>query len=195
MCTGDEQIVLLDEGGRAVGIAPKLASHHDRTPLHLAFSCYLFDRDGMFLLTRRALTKKAFPGVWTNSCCGHPLPGEPVREAVERRLAAELGTSAVTAQVVLPAVRYQAAMDGIMENEIGPVLRVQAKLPLRPNPSEVGEVRWVPWKDFATGVLDGTQPISPWSKITLGLLAELGPDPWDWPAADPAALPPALRDR
>ncbi|MFD7732220.1 isopentenyl-diphosphate Delta-isomerase [Kitasatospora phosalacinea] len=195
MGADDERIVLLDERGRAVGTAPKLASHHDRTPLHLAFSCYLFDREGNFLLTRRALTKKAFPGVWTNSFCGHPLPGEVLRHAVGRRLAAELGTRMLSAEVVLPAVRYRATMDGIAENEIGPVLRVRARMPLRPDPAEVDRLRWRPWPQFVRSIADGTQPISPWSRITVEKLAALGPDPWAWPIADPTTLPPALRQR
>ena len=61
-----ELVVLLDEEGRRIGTAAKSEIHHDSTPLHLAFSCYLFDGAGRVLLTRRALDKRAFPGVWTN---------------------------------------------------------------------------------------------------------------------------------
>ena len=86
-----ESVVLLDEAGNASGTAGKVAVHHDRTPLHLAFSCYLFNEAGQFLLTRRAESKRTFPGVWTNTCCGHPLPGEATSDGVLRRLRDELG--------------------------------------------------------------------------------------------------------
>src|SRR5690348_15858232 len=112
---------LMDEAGYASGTADAPAVHHDSTPLHLAFSCYLFDEAGQFLLTRRAESKRTFPGVWTSTCCGHPLSGEPVAASILRRLRDELGIGPVRLQLVLPRFRYQATMNGVMENELCPV--------------------------------------------------------------------------
>ena len=89
-----ELIVLVDESGTPIGSAEKLSSHHADTPLHLAFSCYVFDDEGRFLATRRSSQKKVWPGVWSNSVCGHPLPGEAVVAAIRRRLRYELGMTA-----------------------------------------------------------------------------------------------------
>jgi isopentenyl-diphosphate Delta-isomerase len=187
-----ESVVLLDEAGNAVGTADKTAVHHDLTPLHLAFSCYLFNEAGQFLLTRRAESKQTFPGVWTNTCCGHPLPGEPMYGSVLRRLRDELGITAAKLTLVLPGFRYQArAADGVLENELCPVYAAYADLPPEPDPAEVAEARWVDWEQFCHAVRDGRQPVSPWCAWQLAELAALGPRPLDWSPADAAGLPPA----
>jgi isopentenyl-diphosphate Delta-isomerase len=190
-----ESVVLLDEAGHASGTADKAAVHHDRTPLHLAFSCYLFNQDGQFLLTRRAGSKRTFPGVWTNTCCGHPMPGEPMPGSVLRRLRTELGIGPARLELVLPRFRYQATMpNGVMENELCPVYAAYAgpsPFAVAPDPAEVAEVRWVDWAGFGEAVRSGRQPVSPWCALQLGELAALGPEPLDWIPADPAGLPPA----
>ena len=144
-----ESVVLLDEAGQASGTADKVAVHHDRTPLHLAFSCYLFNQAGQFLLTRRAESKRTFPGVWTNTCCGHPLPGEPMSDSVLRRLRDELGISSAKLTLLLPRFRYQARMhNGVLENEVCPVYAAYADELPDPDPAEVAEARWVDWDEF-----------------------------------------------
>ncbi|WP_374058821.1 isopentenyl-diphosphate Delta-isomerase [Planomonospora sp. ID67723] len=192
--TPDEHVVLLDTDGNAIGTAPKTAVHGPDTPLHLAFSSYVFDRQGRVLLTRRASHKLTWPDVWTNSCCGHPLPGEPIPDAVVRRLSYELGLQVDRVDLLLPRFSYRAVMDnGIVERELCPVYRAVVSAEAVPNPDEVGQVRWVPWKEFAHDVLSGGMDISPWCREQLSHLDGLGPDPLSWPVADPADLPPAAR--
>jgi len=184
--------VLLDEAGCARGAAAKAVVHHAETPLHLAFSCYLFNGSGEFLLTRRAVGKRTWPGVWTNTCCGHPLPGEPVRDSVRRRLSQELGIGTAELVLVLPRFRYQARMaNGVLENEVCPVYAAYCDVPPEPDPAEVAETRWVDWTWFCEAVRTGQQPISPWCAMQVAELAALGPRPLDWVPADAADLPPA----
>ncbi|TDD20155.1 isopentenyl-diphosphate Delta-isomerase [Kribbella turkmenica] len=181
----DERVVLLDEAGRAIGTEAKATVHHAATPLHLAFSSYVVDDAGRVLITQRAFGKPTWPGAWTNSCCGHPLPDEPVMDAVRRRLADELGIVADRIDLVLPQFRYRAEMpSGVVENELCPVYRVSWTGEPTPNPDEVAAYRWVSWPiDFPD--------LSPWCVLQLDELAALGRGPRDWPIADPADLPPA----
>ena len=187
-----ENVVLLDETGSACGTAAKAVVHHGQTPLHLAFSAYLFNEAGQFLLTRRAESKRTWPGVWTNTCCGHPQPGEPVADSVRRRLWQELGIDTAELVLVLPRFRYQARMDnGVLENEVCPVYAAYSDAAPAPDPAEVAETRWVDWDEFCAAVRTGQQSISPWCSMQLDELATLGPKPLTWTPADAADLPPA----
>jgi isopentenyl-diphosphate delta-isomerase len=191
----EELVVLVSPEGDAVGTAPKSRVHHSDTPLHLAFSVYLFDDVGSFLLTRRALDKATFPGVWTNSACGHPAPGERLQDAVRRRVADELGLSVGALRLVLPRFSYRAEQDGVVELELCPVLvgRVAGTAPApRPDATEVAAAEWLPWREFATDVLAGRRTVSSWCREQVAELHGLGPDPQQWPEADVADLPAAL---
>jgi len=187
-----ELVVLLDEDGRAVGTTPKAEVHHAETPLHLAFSCYLFDDRGRLLLTRRALHKPTWPGAWTNSVCGHPAPGEDVHDAVRRRVRAEVGVRAEGVRLLLPAFRYRAVMpNGVVENEMCPVLVATTGDEPAPDPDEVAESGWVDWPAFRRSVLDGSREVSPWCRDQVEQLPE---DPLSAPPQPASALPPALRE-
>jgi isopentenyl-diphosphate delta-isomerase len=188
-----EQVVLLDEDGRAVGVADKRSVHNRETPLHLAFSCYVFDGAGSLLLTRRATHKPTWPGVWTNSFCGHPAPDEDIAEAVRRRAAQELGLEVEDVRLVLPAFRYRATMSsGVVENEMCPVFVATTRGAVAADPEEVESVEWVGWEAFRASVLDGSRQVSPWC---VEQVRALPPDPVGAPAQPISALPAAARPR
>ena len=161
--------MLVDEHGRPTGTAEKWSSHHAETPLHLAFSCYVFDAAGAFLMTRRAQTKKVWPGVWTNSACGHPAPRESFDDAIQRRLRYELGMTASDIEVVLPEHLYRAPpFAGIVEYEFCPVFVARQASEPEPNPIEVGACAWIDWDEFtARALADTDDEYSWWCKNQL----------------------------
>ena len=169
-----EQIVLLNDDWQPIGVAPKLASHHAETPLHLAFSCYVFNDAGEILVTRRATTKKVWPGIWTNSCCGHPAPEETMEAAIVRRLDYELGMTVTDLELIIPDFRYRCEFNGIVENECCPVYVAHASSEVRPNPEEVEDYRWMSWQDFTTELQDNSDAYSYWSKLQVPLLVAKG---------------------
>lgn len=160
-----ELVVLASADGTPIGTADKATVHTDNTPLHLAFSAWII-REGQVLITRRALSKKTWPGVWTNSFCGHPGPGESDEAAVQRRAEFEVGITAQLApEPILPGFAYQATdASGIVENEICPVYvaELPADAELEPNPDEICEFAWVD-ADKLIAAADATPfAFSPW---------------------------------
>lgn len=166
-----EQVVLVASDGTAVGTASKALVHTLDTPLHLAFSCYLFDSSGRLLVTRRALGKVTWPGVWTNSFCGHPSPGEEPAAAVHRRVRQELGIPLRELQLVLPDFSYRAVdTTGIVENELCPVFTAVIDDDPRPDPYEVIDWAWTRPTDLADSVARTPFAFSPWLALQLPLL-------------------------
>ncbi|MGC4175237.1 isopentenyl-diphosphate Delta-isomerase [Demequina sp.] len=171
--TEDRLVVLLDDAGRPMGTMPRDAVHGTDTPLHLAFSCYLLGPDGRVLITRRALTKLTWPGVWTNSFCGHPQPEEPMEAAVRRHAVDELGVTLDTLTSVLPTFRYRATdASGVVENEVCPVFVATTSDAVVANPLEVAEWAWVGMSELAEVARATPQLLSPWSVLQLQRLSE-----------------------
>lgn len=158
-----EQVVLLSEQGEPIGVADKQAVHTTDTALHLAFSCHVTNAEGLVLVTRRALSKLTWPGVWTNSFCGHPAPGETMEAAIARRASAELGIEVTGIEVVLPDFRYRAVdASGIVENEVCPVYRATTTDAVHPNPDEVAEFEWVTPQSLHAAATAAPYAFSPW---------------------------------
>ncbi len=158
-----ELVVLVDEGGSPIGTADKLLVHSTDTALHLAFSCHVYNPDGLVLVTRRALGKLTWPGVWTNSFCGHPAPGESLDDAIARRAGFELGITVDSIELVLPDFRYRAVdASGIVENEICPVFRASTTDAVAANPDEVSEFAWLAPEALASAVDAAPFAFSPW---------------------------------
>jgi isopentenyl-diphosphate delta-isomerase len=163
MSTTDELVVLVAEDGSPIGTAVKATVHTTDTPLHLAFSCHVTNEQGEVLITRRALTKLTWPGVWTNSFCGHPGPDENMENAILRRAEQELGLTVTDIRSALPDFRYRAIdASGIVENEICPVFAATAVGEPNPSPDEVSEWRWVCPDNLRAAIEGAPFAFSPW---------------------------------
>lgn len=167
-----ELVILVDEQNNAIGTAPKATVHNKNTPLHRAFSVFLFDKNGALLLQQRALLKVTWPGVWSNSCCGHVSPGETTLAAAQRRLNEELGLKNIALFEVLPNYRYCFEKDGIVENEFCPVFAGFTSKKPRPNPAEVESIKWLGWQNFISDIKNQPGAYSPWCEEEALLLAE-----------------------
>lgn len=161
-----EQVVLVDEKNNPIGIADKDTVHTKDTPLHRGFSLFLFNSRGQTLITQRSWDKKTFPGVWTNTACGHPAPDESAVDAVKRRLHDELGINSRNVKNLREIAPYRyrfADTNGIVENEICPILVGFYEGDPDPDPREVSGWQWISWEQFLRNINEESPVYSPWS--------------------------------
>lgn len=138
--TTEEKVVVVNEHDVAIGVEDKTRAHLLGV-LHRAFSIFVMNSAGQLLLQRRALAKYHSRGLWSNTCCGHPRPGESINQASRRRLREEMGFDADLESVF--QFRYRADLEeGLIENEYDHVLVGLFDGVPEPNPAEVAECRW-----------------------------------------------------
>ena len=145
-----EHVVLIDESNNPLGTADKYQVHSADTPLHRGFSLFIINSKGELLLQKRSNLKKTWPNVWSNSVCGHPASNESPQEAAVRRARHELGIELEISivKLLIPKYRYKYSHQGVIENEICPVMVVFSDLEPLPNPEEVAETRLIKWQKF-----------------------------------------------
>ncbi|RMI29979.1 isopentenyl-diphosphate Delta-isomerase [Nocardia stercoris] len=165
-------VELVDERGARVGALPVAQAHTAPGRLHRAFSVLLFDDDGRLLLQQRAGVKTRFPLLWSNTCCGHPLPGQDVTEAAATRLAEELGVTAELREVGI--YRYQAADPGtgLVEDEWDHVLVGRFRGVPRPDPDEVADYTWRWAAELADAITVDRAQYTPWLAGVLAVAAD-----------------------
>ncbi|MGW3406669.1 isopentenyl-diphosphate Delta-isomerase [Streptomyces zhihengii] len=157
---------LVDEQGNTIGTAEKLAAHQAPGQLHRAFSVFLFDEQGRLLLQRRALGKYHSPGVWSNTCCGHPYPGEAPFTAAARRTYEELGISpSLLAEAGTVRYNHPDPASGLVEQEFNHLFVGMAQSSLSPDPEEVGETAFVTPAELTEMHRDA--PFSAWFMTVL----------------------------
>ncbi|WP_159944369.1 MULTISPECIES: isopentenyl-diphosphate Delta-isomerase [unclassified Nocardiopsis] len=157
---------LVDEAGTTIGTAEKLSAHLAPGRLHRAFSVFLFDDRDRLLLQRRALGKYHSPGVWSNSCCGHPYPGEPPFAAAARRTAEELGVSpALLREAGTVRYNHPDPDSGLVEQEYNHLFVGLVREAPRPDPAEIAEVAFVDPAELEW--LSGQRPFSAWFATVL----------------------------
>lgn len=168
----EERVILVDEDDRPIGTEEKLAAHH-KGLRHRAFSIIIVNDRGEMLLQKRADGKYHSGGLWTNTCCGHPRPGESIESAARRRLQEEMGFTCPLEERFTFA--YRAELDqGLVENELDHVFvgHCDGARP-QPDPHEVGDWRWVDVPTLRQDVAAHPERYTYWFRILLDAWIEM----------------------
>lgn len=163
--TDGDLVILVDEDDRATGTLGKLPAHREGL-LHRAISVILADGDGRLLLQKRAAAKYHSGGLWTNTCCSHPRPGEAVAVAARRRLAEEMGIDVALRPLFM--ARYHARVsNGLVENEVVHVFGGRFEGTPLPDPAEVADWRYAALDHVAEDIAAGPERYSVWFRKYL----------------------------
>ena len=183
-----EKCILVDENDREIGHASKRECHlktseNKRTPLHRAFSLFMFNKNNELLLQQRSDTKVTFPGLWTNTCCSHPLFMNDEREtknglgakiAAQRKVWQEIGVPAQDCpldqmQFISRILYYADSNEHWAEHELDYILFLKStkeNINFEANPEEVQNVMYLKKSDLTDFVQDmGSEKLTPWFKL------------------------------
>ena len=165
-----EQVILVDVDDCEIGLMEKMEAHKQAV-LHRAFSVFLFNPQGKMLLQQRALTKYHSAGLWTNTCCSHPRPGETLENAVSRRLMEEMGITAKVSKAF--DFIYQAALpDHLNEHEFDHVFIGNYDDEVRPNHLEVANFVYQSIEEVAANLQSHPEKYTVWFKIAFPKVVE-----------------------
>jgi isopentenyl-diphosphate Delta-isomerase len=158
-----DHVILVDADDRQIGTMGKLEAHQRGLP-HRAISVIVRDSQNRLLLQQRAAGKYHSGGLWTNTCCSHPRPGEATVDAARRRLLEEMGINCDLA--FLFATHYRADVgNGLIENEIVHVFGGRFDGTPDPDPSEVSHWRWVTSDEMAQDIAARPEIYTAWFRI------------------------------
>lgn len=162
-------VELVNDKGVATGSLAKLAAHVAPGRLHRAFSIFLLDSEGRLVLQRRAASKYHTPGLWSNTCCGHPAPGHDPRAEASRRLLQELGLYLQPQELTTAGSTTYSVTDrisGLVECEFDHLYVGVLRGTVDPDPAEVADVRALPIGELAL-LVDASADFTPWFSAVL----------------------------
>lgn len=154
------KVILVDENDRETGLTGKTEAH-EKGLLHRAVSVFVINSEGNWLLQRRALNKYHSAGLWTNTCCSHPLPGESNEDAAKRRLFEEMG---MTCDLIpLFNFTYREILEnGLIEHELDYVfLGIADDIPVI-NVSEVAEFKYFNYLEMEIDIKTNPENYTIW---------------------------------
>lgn len=160
-----EEVILVDKADRPIGRMEKMQAHQEGL-LHRAFSVFLFNKSGDILMQQRADHKYHSGGLWSNTCCSHPRPGESLKAAAKRRLMEEMGIFCPMHKI--GHITYYAALDNdLYEHEYDHILAGLYSGNPRPDSNEVKHWAYKSPEELKSALITHPGMFSEWFKIAF----------------------------
>lgn len=161
----EDQVILVDEKDTPIGTMGKLEVHQ-KGLLHRAFSVFIFNDNGQLLLQKRAAHKYHSAGLWTNTCCSHPAPGEETLTAANRRLKEEMGLD--TLLIHKTTFIYKTGFDnGLTEHEFDHVYIGNYNENPVLNEDEADDYKWMSIDEIKDDIKKKPKDFTSWFKIAI----------------------------
>lgn len=160
-----QKVILVNEQDEIIGEEEKIKAHQQGL-LHRAFSIFIFNHQNELLLQQRALSKYHTPGLWTNTCCSHPRPGEELKQATRRRLKEEMGFDCELKEIFNFIYKVKFSND-LYEHELDHVFVGQFEGQIEPNPEEAESHQWKSLEWVQQDIEKNPEKYTPWFKIIL----------------------------
>lgn len=165
-----EEVILVDKRDNEIGKEEKLKAHK-QGKLHRAFSIFVFNSKNELLIHKRSKDKYHSGGLWTNTCCSHPRPGEKIEEAAKRRLKEEMGLDCKLKKV-LSFVYKKEFGNGLIENEYDHVFIGNCDIPPNPDEEEVEDWKWINIEELKKDIQQNQQNYTYWFKFVIDKVIE-----------------------
>ncbi|PIR92916.1 isopentenyl-diphosphate delta-isomerase [Candidatus Falkowbacteria bacterium CG10_big_fil_rev_8_21_14_0_10_43_10] len=160
-----EHIILVDENDNNIGVAEKISAHVN-AQMHRAFSIFVFNSKGELMLQKRAKKKYHCGGLWSNTCCSHPRPNEPIERGIHRRLREEMGFDCPLEEKF--SFKYKITFDnGLTENEYDHVFAGKYENNPVLNPAEADGWRWISLPELKSDIKKNHNRYTHWLKIAI----------------------------
>ncbi len=162
----NESLILVDSSDRELGFLEKHKCHDGLGKLHRAFSVFIFNSSKELLIHQRARSKRLWPNYWTNSCCSHPRQGEPIHDALSRRLSEELGLKS-TLKFIYKFEYQETYKNKGAEHELCHVYAGQTEKEPIINVTEIQDYRWILPEDLLKEIKQNSEIFTPWFLMEL----------------------------
>jgi len=157
-------VVLVDTKDREKGVMDKLEAHQ-KGLLHRAFSVLIFNSSNQFLIQRRADNKYHSAGLWSNTCCSHPMPRETISEASRRRLKEEMGLTVDTLKESYSIIYKVDFENGLVEHELDHIIIGFTDAVPVLNKKEASDWKYISYTDLKKDISEHSDAYTFWFRM------------------------------